>query len=469
MSSDKRQFSDFTKFPGSIDDTTGSYIFPSLYHTDNNNKTRIWTISVRLIKGGEKKHDIDWDLMQDDTVPVKAVYLNGDNIPSGTRSQLWVETGVIDGKISRHPPTYPQIKNEGKSNERNSFEQGLVIARSQYLKRIENGARIFKEFNSKTKTKSTGVMYFPMLVCKFDDEKDNLSFPLFVQPKLDGARCIAFLNKNPNHNPDISNVILYSRQKKDYIGFNKIKEELLPGLINMWDFKSNQSIYIDGELYKHGLNLQIISGAVRNPDRDSIPEYKGIKFHVFDIFYPLTPKLKFIERLGYLEDLFDELDNPQQIERVETIKADTFEMQEKLYKQFLKKKYEGIILRNFDSLYLTHPTKNNTSIRSKYVLKRKMTYTDEFEVVGFSQGTKGKDKGAIIWICKTHDTNKLFNATPKNITYDERYQLFKDSSANKGKGFSDKFEGRMMTIEYEDLSTDMVPLRAKSIGFREHI
>ena len=34
----------------------------------------------------------------------------------------------------------------------------------------------------------------------------------------------------------------------------------------------------------------------------------------------------------------------------------------------------------------------------KFVLKRKPIYTDEFEVIGYTQGKKGKDVGAIVWI-----------------------------------------------------------------------
>jgi ATP-dependent DNA ligase len=472
MASDKRQFSDFTKFPGGIDKTTGTYIFPTLYHRDSSNNTRIWSINIRLIKGNEKKYSHDWDLLLDNTIPVKLAYLTGNDIPDGTIAQVWVETGVVDGKLSRHSPTYPKIKNVGKSNERNQFEQSLILARSQYLKRYENGLRTKKEFKKMQTIKGKepkNTKYFPMLVRKFDDEKKNLTYPLYVQPKLDGARMLAFLNKSPKKNITYENVILYTRQKKDYIGFNKVREELLPALIDMWDFDANQSIYIDGELYKHGLNLQTISGAVRNPKRSDIPEYQGIKFHVFDGFYPANLDIEFKDRIEYLDDLFSSIGASNCIKRVETIKVKTDTEQEKLYKKYLNKKYEGIIIRNATSLYLTHPTKNSMNIRSKFVLKRKMTYSDEFEVVGFDQGTKGRDKGAIIWICKTHDTNKLFNVTPKNTTYEDRYRLFKESNENNKKGFANKFKGRLMTVEYEDLSRDNIPLRAKATGFREHI
>lgn len=475
MNIDKRNFANFNdkkSFPGNIDKTTGEYNFPALYHTDSNDNKRIWSINVRLVKGAPKKYSIDWDMLLDDTVPVKQSYLEGTEIPEGTSAQVWVYTGVIGGKISRHSPTYPKVMNKGKSNKRNVFEQGLVEARSLYLKKLENGLKTDKDFKKKLNTKKNNkknIKYFPMLVRKYDNEKKNLIYPLFVQPKLDGARCIALLNKSPKQDPTFENVIMYSRQKKEYTGFDEMREEILPALIDMWDFEKNESAYIDGELYKHGMSLQTISGAVRNPKRDEMKKYKGIKFWVFDIFYPCYAKLQFNERLTLLGDFFDSLGSSNYVIEVPTHTIISESGQEKLYKQYLKKNYEGIILRNSNSLYLTHPTKNSMSIRSKYVLKRKMTYSDEFEVIGFDQGSKGKDKGAIMWILKTHDTNKQFSATPKNTTYEERYDLFKQANADNKNGYKTKFNGRLMTIEYEDLSKDKIPLRAKSIGFREHI
>ena len=116
MSADKRQFADFTKFPGFINDTTGAYDFPQLFHIDSNGNTRIWSLRMRLIKGDEKKYTHDWDLLLDNTVPVKELYLSNNDIPDGTICQLWIETGVVGGKISRHSPTYPKKKNIGKKN-----------------------------------------------------------------------------------------------------------------------------------------------------------------------------------------------------------------------------------------------------------------------------------------------------------------------------------------------------------------
>jgi hypothetical protein len=256
MDLDKRDYTNFSdkkSFPGNIDISTKEYHFSALFNTDSHKNIRKWEIKVRLIKSGSQKiiHGIDWDVLLDDTVPVKKEYLNNTPIPNGVIAQVWVETGVINGKQTRHVPSYPPVKNEGKSNERNSFEQGLVNARTLYLKKIENGSQISKDFTS-VKIKQVNTKYFPMLVRKFNDEKKNLVYPLYVQPKLDGARCIAYLDKSPTLNPTIKNVVMYTRQKKDYCGFDKIKKSLLNTLINMYDLDKNESVYIDGELYKHG-------------------------------------------------------------------------------------------------------------------------------------------------------------------------------------------------------------------------
>ena len=473
MIQDTRNFTDFSNklfFPGKINKTTGSYEFPILYHLDDNNNKRMWQITIRLVKGNKKKYEIDWDLLCDDIVLIKDSYLNGGKIPNGTNAQYYVETGVINGKITRHIPSYAECKNINKKNERNVFEQALVSARSKYLKKMESGFVI----DIKGKQKNINLKYFPMLVHKYDEKIENVKYPVMVQPKLDGTRCITFLNKPKNkkiQDCSADDIVMYTRQQKDYTGFLHIKELLLEPLIELWNVEKKESVYLDGELYKHGENLQTISGAVRNPNRDKIKEYKNIQYWIFDLFYPSELNLTFIKRVDILNDLFILLKKNKIIVKTPTYKIRKKKDLDIIYKKHLNDKYEGIIVRNMDSLYLTHPTKESAKIRSKYVLKRKKRYSNEYEVVDFKQGDKGRDIGAVLWILKTTDSKgkeHQFNATPKNITYDERYEIFKKLKSDKNL-FNKKYRGRMMTVEYEDLSKKNVPLRAKSIGFREHV
>lgn len=489
MISDKRDFSDFTKFPGSI--SVGIYKFPTLYYKDVAENVRKWTVFVRLVKAPPKgklpKHEHDWDLLKENQIPIVSGYLKDKDLPTKVISQFWVETGIIGGKISRHPPTYPNETNVGKSNERNTFKQSLVDARSKYLKKLEEGGRTKKEFESKKKIKEKFTTYFPMLARKYVDEKKHAVWPAMSQPKLDGVRCLAFLDVNP-HKVDSSkisykNVILATRQKKEFQGFNHIRRVLLEPLITMYN-ESGVSLYLDGEFYKHGKALQDISGEVRNIEKNSNVSKDSVKYWIFDCFYPTELDTPFKERVEILEDFFVVYDDSpvdwdgselttaiQKIGKsfVKMVPYQTHKNEKEMmeqYKVWIAQKYEGLMYRNPNGEYLGHPTKTGTFLRSRGLLKLKMRYSDEFEVDGFTEGTKGRDKGAIMWICKTKDGKKTFHATPKNTTLKKRYELFKKITSDGD--FDEKYKGREMTIEYEDLSKDGVPLRAKSVGFRDY-
>jgi len=298
-------------------------------------------------------------------------------------------------------------------------------------------------------------MYFPMLLRKYDKEGKHIKFPAYVQPKLDGTRVVGYLIHNDN--PTYEDIRLYTRTKKIYTGFHHIKKKLLPALIEMWD---GESFYVDGEFYKHGMSLQKISGKVRNEEDTEEVTSDGVQLHLFDGFYPSKPSRKFKKRQEDLDELFSHITS-KWVRRVKTmIVKDEEELMEK-YEYFVSKKYEGAVVKNIDGKYLSHPTRSSTVLRSRTALKLKKRYSMEIPVHDFTEGTKGKDVGAILWIFKIKD--KILTLQPKNITYEERYKLFKDAKKN----FKTKYKGRMMTVEYEDLSKDGIPLRAKAAGFRD--
>ena len=459
-----RNFVDFKNkkfFPGFINDNNGEYEFPTLYHIDSNNKTRMWKISIRLVKGNKKKYVIDWDKLIDNTIPVKSEYLDKQPIPEFINVQYYVETGVIDGKIVRHPPTYTVYKNKGKKNERNPFEQALVDARTKYLKKIESG------FVIDLKVMITSYLFHPMLVHNFKTKQKNIKYPAYIQPKLDGTRCIAFLNTKDIDKSTYKDVMMYTRQLKEYQGFDEIKKILFEPLLKL---HKEGGLYIDGELYSHGDDLQTICGAVRNPNRDNIEKYKNIQYWIYDLFYPNYLDITFEDRLPIIDKVFDIIKKNNYIVKTPTHYVGSLLDINTLYHKYLREKYEGIIIRNSNSLYLTSSIGTSAKLRSKYILKRKEKYSNEYELVDFKQGIKGRDVGAILWILKTYDNDKtehLFTATPKNMTYDERYKLYKKLKSTDI--FEKEYKNRMMTIEYEDLSEFNIPLRAKSVGFREHV
>ncbi len=460
MASDKRNFANFKKFPGKIID--GRYKFPVLHVEDGFGRHRIWTIQIRLIKvaSKKKKYGYGWNINGDDEVPLANEYLEDEDPPAGCISQMWAEAGIIDGKITVHPPTFSRAKNQGKSDARSTFQSALIAGRAKYLKRMEKGGLPEKEFKNRSTSNTHDGMYYPMLLRKNDKEGKHITYPAKAQPKLDGTRVVGYLIKSPTKNPTLKDVRLYTRSKKIYGGFDHIRRKLLPGLIAMYDEEDDESFYVDGEFYKHGMSLQTISGMVRSEERSSAISSNGVQLHLFDGFYPSQLGNTFLRRQEDLDVMFSYIES-RWIRRVKTVGVkDEEELMEK-YDYFLEKGYEGAVVRDKMGKYLAHPTRNSTMLRSRYALKLKKRYSMEMPVHDFTEGIKGKDVGAILWIFKF--PTKILTLQPKNITYAERYKLFKDAKKN----FVKKYKGRMMTIEYEDMSKDGIPMRAKAAGFRD--
>ena len=152
--------------------------------------------------------------------------------------------------------------------------------------------------------------------------------------------------------------------------------------------------------------------------------------------------------------------------KVETFIANTREEATEHHDAFMKENYEGSIIRNLDAPYEFSGIRE---LRTYQIRKRKPRYSGEYEIIGYAEGTRGKDKGAIIWELKTAGDEKkgivstTFTATPVGMTYEERYDIFRTMTKKR---YDSDYKNKYMTIEYDDLSDQQVPLRAKAKGIR---
>lgn len=240
-----------------------------------------------------------------------------------------------------------------------------------------------------------------------------------------------------------------------------LSSRLFKYLDDLYDKKSG-SIYLDGELYRHGKRLQDISGESRNEKK---PELNLNQYHIYDCFYADELDSPFEHRNRQLANIQECLsDEDKEFIRIVPT-TEVFDEKDAFSKfdYYVNQGYEGIMLRNKDGKYLASASKTGDILRSRDLVKLKSKSTDEFEVVGFDQGKRGKDIGAIIWKVKTK-TGKVFNVTPKDMTYDERKKYYKECIDD----FDNLYKGKMLTVEYEILSKDGVPQRGKSLVFRDY-
>ena len=270
------------------------------------------------------------------------------------------------------------------------------------------------------------------------DQKGKLSYPCFVQPKLDGIRMVAKFNQG--------DVDLITRRLHNIVGFQKVKEDLKA----MFKASKLKDLFIDGELYSHGMNLQSISGIVRN---ESIEEEvkDTLQYHVFDCFDVGKPALGFETRYALLRE-FVESSPSIMIVLNDTVEVDTSSDADMYYKKVVSNGYEGVI---YKSMARPYEFDFNKEKRSSWYLKRKKQDDAEYPIVGFTQG-KGKDLGCIVF--ELQADQKKFNCVP-NGTYDYRKQLY----AQAVESFDDTFKGKLAKVVFDDLSKDNVPLRGRIV------
>ena len=361
----------------------------------------------------------------------------------------------IGGKPTKSASTIIETgKNLGKKNQTNVFCQALMEARSKYIKKLENAE------NSDIEKTST-VLYAPMLLHIYKQGDINFKKSkeiYFIQPKLNGLRAI------------YNNGRLWSRTKKIFPEKDYILDELDIMMKNIYYISGieidNTKLYIDGELYIHGMNLEEINSITRS----SAVSKKKIEYHIFDLFYPTVSEVPFVDRLVLLNTIFQTTNKYNYLKLVDTIQIHSEKELLDYYKYYVKKeKYEGLVLRKGSGLY------SLTGSRSHDVLKIKERVDEDVPLINYTSGKSGKDKDAIIFIVDAGITGykerlsekelnplltgKNLNVVP-NWSLDKRYELYKKLETDK-KLFKKLYYGAPVRIEFFEYSSKGIPLQAK--------
>ena len=94
-------------------------------------------------------------------------------------------------------------------------KENINIKQKRKSKKKEKIEEVDDELNdAKNSTKILKKCYYPMLAHPFNQKKKEIKYPCFVQPKLDGVRCVAVGDE------------LFSRNGNPFPTLNHIKEEL---------------------------------------------------------------------------------------------------------------------------------------------------------------------------------------------------------------------------------------------------
>jgi len=221
-----------------------------------------------------------------------------------------------------------------------------------------------------------------MLAHKYNEDKAD--YPAYVQPKLDGVRCL-FTAKGA-----------FSRANNQFMNVQHIEQALKPF------FAKNPTAVLDGELYNHGLkdDFEKIISLVKKKkptDNDRAEAAELVQYHVYDVasmtIATYSIRLNFISDLTYTYPIC----------KVDTKVALDFDDALKIHKKNLKLGYEGSIYRSMNGKY--------KGTRSWDLMKFKDFHDDEATIIGYDLG-QGKREGTLGKFIMMDDDGNKFGCPP---------------------------------------------------------
>jgi DNA ligase-1 len=227
-----------------------------------------------------------------------------------------------------------------------------------------------------------------MLAHKYNEDKAD--YPAFIQPKLDGVRCL-FTAKGA-----------VSRANNQFMNVQHIEQALKPF------FAKNPTAILDGELYNHGLkdDFEKIISLVKKKkptDADRAEAKELVQFHVYDVptmkIGTYTDRYLFLCTLTYTYPIC----------KVTTELALDFDEAKKMHDKNLKLGYEGSIYRTTYGKY--------KGTRSWDLMKFKDFHDAEATIIGYEIG-KGKREGTLgKFIMQDYEGNKFGCPPGKGYNY----------------------------------------------------
>jgi len=338
--------------------------------------------------------------------------------------QCWTKDNIIytshgqqDGQM-QVAQKVTEGKNIGRKNETTPEQQADFDAKSMWKKQLDKG--YVEDIN-----KVDEIIYLPMLAQDFQKRKGKVKYPVDIQPKLDGVRCLAMW--------DGDRIALVSRKGKEY-AVGHIAQEL--------ESVIQPNMILDGEIYLHGATFQ---EAVRLIKKHRPGESEKLEYWIYDVLMIGEEATEWVERHKILLEVM--VANTKSIKRTETYTAHTEAEILGFQKLWVEQGFEGAIVREKHAFY-------EVNKRSNHLLKVKDFKDAEYKITGFTEGV-GKFVGCIIWICVTEE-DKPFKVVPKG-TLVQKKKWFKEA---------DKYIGSWLKVKFFELSEDNVPRFPVGLGVR---
>jgi len=445
-----------------------------------------WTIYVgvmnKSISGNWFKDNLDNFTSIDELIMFQCKqidddWFDNDPLPDDLVGFTIVKSNQVGSKEKVGSATiYKRGKNLNKSNRTNAFTQAISEANKKYIDRIDKDSDLIKPMLAKGDA-ILAENALDVITELTNQNKYNFS----IQYKYDGVRCLVKVSKNKS--------VKYSRNLKKIILSDEI-DQALKLFYNAAHKFAGDEFLIDGEIYHHDMKLSEINGYI---SRHATNEKRMLKYYIFDIV-PINQDIdpdyesRIILRDSIFKFAMENLTgNDLKLISHYLINVENFDWTEPemilmKYNAALQNGYEGLMMKLLNSPYL--PDSRDAMFKLKHL------FSEEFTITGFKDGV-GKHKGLVIFICRatretvikaieflrrknpTFDididkamlrkTFGVFSVAP-NWSDEERKKMFVKFRKREDNGythFENNYQGKLFTVEFQDYSDKLVPIRPK--------
>lgn len=277
---------------------------------------------------------------------------------------LMTHAGQLDGKM-RQTVSKVKVNTSG----RNLRQQAHLQAMAKYRNKTREGY-------GKSSTSASKAIK-PALAEDYSSDK-IVSWPVMVQPKLDGVRVTIHLKE--------SKVVFQSRNNMNYRLGHLIEdcEKILKQL-------PNGSI-LDGEIYNHELGFDYISGIIRRTDDH--PELNQLQFWMYDIQLP-DSKMSYIERFSIMQKLIGE---SKTLKLIQAGYASDDSKVREYHTYFTSIGYEGVMVKKLEAPYVNG--------RSNNMMKYKTFIDKEMKIIGVEEA-KGNEAGTALLVVEDSEKRSI--------------------------------------------------------------
>ena len=276
----------------------------------------------------------------------------------------------------------------------------------------------------------------PMLAYPVSSKPIDYNEPVFIQPKLDGVRCVIQAEWQ-DFARNIIEAKAYSRTGKEWKNIDHILKQLKPF------FMKYPHVILDGELYNHDLkdDFEKIISLVRKTKptaEDRLEAARLTQFHCYDI---IDEELPFDQRIEFVTEalMISQHFGLSSIYSVDTTQCFTEDGAKIFHKVNLEEGYEGSIVRTNDPY----------QCKRSHNLRKFKDFSDaEAYIVGYEEG-QGKREGTLgKFLMQDEDGNKFGCPPGKGYNYEDMTEMLADIHSYLGKVATFTYVGRTKARSY---------------------